>query len=343
MTDKFEGRNVEEYKNIALSIKTQFFSDFEGELSQKKDLVTMVPDDNLLVSLFVEKLKLEYANVDLSLDMAEIEAGVTREKEIEAQLAEMDLGEQKSADPAKDKKAADKKQAKGGATKSPDEVLKDELETIRSCKLKGWILLDFPKNLTQMKLLESQLSGFESKIDVPKSDETIINEAWIKVASAASIDGKTIEGENRATQSGLDGVIILNTPLEECERRSNNRKIDPQTSTIYHMEDNPPTDNKVTERLEDYTDEEGDIGRINKSSGRFEQNVDSIMKWSQNFGLQSEKADYCQVQLDMPIKRDDWNNKDDVFAAVEEKVGKIIAFRNDEFQQLRDRVRKQLA
>ena len=93
MTDKFEGRNVEEYKNIALSIKTQFFSDFEGELSQKKDLVTMVPDDNLLVSLFVEKLKLEYANVDLSYDMAEIEAGVTREKEIEAQLAEMDLGE----------------------------------------------------------------------------------------------------------------------------------------------------------------------------------------------------------------------------------------------------------
>ena len=53
-------------------------------MSQKKDLVTHVPDDNLLVSLFVERLKLEYAGEDLSLDMAEIEAGVVREREIEA-------------------------------------------------------------------------------------------------------------------------------------------------------------------------------------------------------------------------------------------------------------------
>jgi len=61
------------------------------------------------------------------------------------------------------------------------------------------------------------------------------------------------------------------------------------------MEDNPPPDNKVEERLQDYTDEEGDLGRIGKSSSRFEQNVDSIVRWSQNFGLQAEEADYCQV------------------------------------------------
>ena len=62
-------------------------------MTQKRDLVTLVPDDNLLVSLFVERLKLEYAGVDLSLNMDEIETGVKREKEIEAQLGEMDQGE----------------------------------------------------------------------------------------------------------------------------------------------------------------------------------------------------------------------------------------------------------
>ena len=143
-----------------------------------------MPDDNLLVSLFIEKLKLEYANVDLSLNMDEIEAGVTREKEIEAQLAEMDQGEQKSADPLAKGKGADKK-AKGGDKKSPDEVLRDELEGIRATKLKGWVLLDFPKNLTQMKLLESALSGYESRIDLPKDDAKVIHEAWTKVASPA--------------------------------------------------------------------------------------------------------------------------------------------------------------
>ena len=36
------------------------------------------------------------------------------------------------------------------------------------------------------------------------------------------------------------------------------------------MEDNPPADSKLEERLQDYTDEEGDLGRIAKSSNRFE-------------------------------------------------------------------------
>ena len=58
----------------------------------------MVPDDNLLVTLFVEHLKLAYADVDLSVDMQEIEAGVRREKEIEAQLAEMDPPDKGSAE-----------------------------------------------------------------------------------------------------------------------------------------------------------------------------------------------------------------------------------------------------
>ena len=97
------------------------------------------------------------------------------------------------------------------------------------------------------------------------------------------------------------------------------------------MEDNPPGDAKIEERLQDYTDEEGDLSRIAKGSQRFEQNVDSIKKWSQNFGLQSEEAEYCQVQLDMVIKREEWKGKDDVFTSVEQKVDRIIAYRQNEY------------
>ena len=117
--------------------------------------------------------------------MAEIEAGVKREKEIEEQLADMEPAEKGSADPQAKGKGADKKAAKGGEKKSPYEVLKEELETIQQFKLKGWILLDFPKNLTQMKLLEAALSGYESKTDLPKDDAQVVHEAWIKIASPA--------------------------------------------------------------------------------------------------------------------------------------------------------------
>ena len=145
--DRFEGKNTSTFKEIATNMKNQFFSDYEGELAQKKDLITLVPDDAMLVNLFVERLKLEYAGVDLEHNMEEIEAGVTREAEIEAQLAEMEVSKD-SADPAAAKGKPDKKAAKGGDKKAPDELLKDELEAIKKFKMKGWILLDFPKSLS---------------------------------------------------------------------------------------------------------------------------------------------------------------------------------------------------
>ena len=174
-----------------------------------------------------------------------------------------------SADPAAAKKT-DKKAPKGGAGKAPDEVLKEELEQIRNFKLKGWILLDFPKSLTQIKLLEQALTGYESKTDLPKDEGQVLLEAWSKVTTPGQISPEVIVGETRAASSGIDGVVILETPVSECERRAKNRKIDPTTQTVYHMEDNPPADAKVTERLEDYTDESGDTARIAKVSGRFE-------------------------------------------------------------------------
>ena len=65
-----------------------------------------------------------------------------------------------------------KKGAKGAATKggkgNSDESLKDELESIRSVSKKGWILLDFPRSLDQMKILETCLTGYVCKTDMPK-------------------------------------------------------------------------------------------------------------------------------------------------------------------------------
>ena len=50
-------------------------------------------DDHLLVNLFIERLKLEYEGVDLSLSSESIEAGIKREKELVEQLAELEEGQ----------------------------------------------------------------------------------------------------------------------------------------------------------------------------------------------------------------------------------------------------------
>ena len=194
-----------------------------------------------------------------------------------------------------------------------------------------------------MKLLEQGLSEYENPADRQKEDAAVIREAWTKIASPAQIEDDVVLGETQATPSGLDGVVILDTPISECLRRAGGRRVDPQTNIVYHLDDNPPNDPKIEERLQDYTDEEGGQERIQKTSNRFDENVDSIRRWCQNFGLQSEDAEFCQVPLDMNIRREDWKGKTEVFESVEEQVDRIIAFRQNEFQQIRSQVRKQLS
>lgn len=89
----------------------------------------------------MERLKLEYEGVDLSVSISDIEAGIKREKELVEQLAELEET-QVSADPKKGGKAPAKGQ------KSNDETLREELESLRNVTPKGWILIDFPRSLT---------------------------------------------------------------------------------------------------------------------------------------------------------------------------------------------------
>lgn len=87
-------------------------------------MVSCVLDDFLLVSLYVERLKLEYAGQTIGQSLEELEAGVIKERELEAQLADMDPDKVATADDKGAKKG--KAPPKGG--KAPDETIKEELE-----------------------------------------------------------------------------------------------------------------------------------------------------------------------------------------------------------------------
>lgn len=335
--DIFEGKNTVPYKQVANEMKSKFFSDYEGELPSKVDLANHVFDDELLVALFLERLKLEYQGVEIDVSKEDLEAGVIREREIVQQLAELE-DTIASSDPKKGGKGA----AKGG--KPPEETLRDELEQIRSLEMKGWILLDFPRNLTQFKYLETALSGYQSKADQPKSSSQEKYETWIKVASPATLvrgDGLDTQA---AVQSGFDGVLILETPQDECERRSSGRKIDPQTSTVYHMATNAPEDSKVLERLQDFEDEAGNADRMQKISASFGQSISAIKQWLTRFGLTPEGSETCAVQLDMAISADEetWQDKDQVMGLVTAKVDQIVAYKQAQFQARRDAIREAL-
>ena len=223
-----------------------------------------------------------------------------------------------------------------------------------------------------MKLLETSLSGFESKADQVKDQGKQKYEAWSSIATPPYLIDESETGAFEAHPSGLDGVLILETPQEECTRRATGRKIDPTTQQIYHMESNPPEDNKILERLQDYEDAAGDPQRINRISTGFTQAIGAIKQWLTKFGLRDQDGK-CVVPLDMdvvlepeapkskpnssmmsdgkeapaeaeepPAPKDPWTDREKVMDSVLKRVEKVMAYRQNEYNSLRDQVRSDL-
>jgi hypothetical protein len=106
------------------------------------DIISMVSDDSLIVSLFTEKLKLTFPNPSKSKEEKESEMrnNLVKEKELLEQLEEAKANENVEADP----------KAKGGkgakVTKTPHDV-QNEIDTLLRPEINGWILIDFPRNI----------------------------------------------------------------------------------------------------------------------------------------------------------------------------------------------------
>jgi hypothetical protein len=118
--------------------------------------------------------------------------------------------------------------------------------------------VDFPRNLEQAKAFERLMNnGFTPMIDKPKDVEQKIFEQWSKLVSPASslAQGNEIDhaftGEPYIYRSAADSYLFVEVGSEEVLRRLSNRKIDPTTNTVYHLEDNPPPegDPKLKDRL----------------------------------------------------------------------------------------------
>ena len=135
--------------------------------------------------------------------------------------------------------------------KEEQQFLKDK-ENLQLESYKGFILIDFPKTLEQFKLFEKKCTGFEVQLDKPKTEKENEKEILLHcIDNLYHTDGKKIE-----MKSIFDRFLFFELTEEETLRRTNNRKIDPKTGIVYHLEDNPPPENdkKLIGRLEDVTE-----------------------------------------------------------------------------------------
>lgn len=110
-------------------------------------MAEFILDDFLINTLVVERLKL-HAEGKPERSLESIKAGCLREREIVKQLEEIEQNAEVKAEADPKKKG---KSSKGGLD---PEKLQQELAEIRNYKAAGWVLIGYPRQLSQAKLFE---------------------------------------------------------------------------------------------------------------------------------------------------------------------------------------------
>ena len=125
------------------------------------------------------------------------------------------------------------------------ESFNKQLESIIPSLYVGFIFINFPKNINQAKKLENKITGFISEFEKPKD---FVEEKLFNFNNIIDINIK--QRKNGSPQiSMFDLFFNLNITSEEVDLRYKGAKYDPNTKKVYNMEENPPNDKKVLERL----------------------------------------------------------------------------------------------
>ena len=135
--------------------------------------------------------------------------------------------------------------------KDKERLLKEK-EQLMSEPYIGFIINDFPKTLSQFKLLEYKFTGFVEELDKQKSEKEIETEQLLYPLDKLYHPNSKID----EIKSIFNKYCIFNVEENEILNRNNGRMIDETTGIIYHNIYNPPEekDKKLMERLKPITE-----------------------------------------------------------------------------------------
>ena len=174
--------------------------------------------------------------------------------------------------------------------------------------------------------------------DRHKDADQKLFEQWSKLVSPATTlaQGNDLEaafnGEPHIYRSAADSYLFVEVGSEEVLRRLSNRKIDPTTGTIYHLEDNPPPegDAKLKDRLQDYHgDADQDHSKLAVLHGSYDSSVGSIKKWTTSFGLKDDTLPegLQMLSLLMEVHPAPKSKREEVFELINKQIHQVLAFK----------------
>ncbi len=162
--------------------------------------------DELYVQLFIAKLRMTYPFKTKAELTEEIREKVLAENNLKAKIREL---EQELAGELPPITAEGKKRKK----RSPEVVkaqlseTQDQLEDLQKVEKNGWVMVDFPCNMAQAKLLEKYLSGYEhpKECGLVRRGELLDEAAVLVKPTDRDLPPREL------IPSGIDAAIWINT------------------------------------------------------------------------------------------------------------------------------------
>ncbi|KXJ09239.1 Sperm flagellar protein 2 [Exaiptasia diaphana] len=179
---------------------------------------------------------------------------------------------------------------KGKAT--PDQLIVDIMvEAVRNVpEGTGWLMDGFPASVSQAKLLEKSLTGYDEQKQIKDA----------KAAKEPGKVGKTKKSrlapdphpaaEQASPKSGIDLVILFDLPDEVALKRAEGRTYNPLTDEQHHQEYNPPPEGSYTginkqEKVSPVIDPSNDREQVQQRITGFLDSWPKLDKWFTKFGV----------------------------------------------------------
>ncbi|CAD8061769.1 unnamed protein product [Paramecium primaurelia] len=250
------------------------------QINEYKD--TVIPDELLLKGILI-KLNQTF-NQRTPLQVAQ-EMKEAKEMQLKKDQQPVVVEEVK-----KTSKKPGKKDALQSTGPTQEDLIKEYINSKQFYYTKGMVLIGFPENANQAKMLEEQLTGF---IPYEERLNQIAEEKKKKFQEL--LDIPTQEESNKIQQSGIDLIINLDTPFEQRVQRMQNRRIDPLTEIIYNLEENPPPPEIKLDKLlkiENETEE-----KLQKEFQQFNDNLPGLIEWCEQFGFEEEFKQLHNIKI----------------------------------------------
>ena len=275
-----------------------------------------IPSDELLFKYLVEKIENEFP--------------IKTESEVNKELIER---QKKLKELTEKLQTLKKENEESNKPNIKDEQnLEKEIETISNETYKGFILVDYPKNINQCILLEKYLTNYIDPSSIPKP----LKEVELDLLSnILDIKYKPKE-DNSIRKGGLDFIINLNVNEDIINERYNNCKYDPVTGKIYNENEinnngKINIDKKIYDRLESEIPEfKGE--KFNNLKKEYNDNLNKIERFYSKFGFVFEKNDSGKEKKEniyLFQKIDNTENKEEISNYINENLLKTIHIEND--------------